>query len=124
MDRVATGLEQIEIRVPARAGLHRDSRRADRCRRPDVHLRAHDHRAARIDDRDAKRADRLRHCNDRNPTHDEQRQQFPHILRTYLTHPTYPTYFPENASGLNAGLTLIVLNVHSSVVFPSTDRET
>jgi hypothetical protein len=33
-------------------------------------------------------------------------------------------YFPENASGLNAGLTLIVLNVHSSVVFPSTDRET
>jgi hypothetical protein len=43
---------------------------------------------------------------------------------TYTTHPTHPTYFPENASGLNAGLILIVLNVHSSVVFPSTDRET
>ena len=56
VNRVATGLEQIEIRVPARAGLHRDGRRADRRRRPDVHLRADDHRAARIDDRDAKRA--------------------------------------------------------------------
>ena len=39
-------------------------------------------------------------------------------------HRPCPAYFPENASGLNAGLTLIVLNVHSSVVFPSTDRET
>src|SRR5437867_9642706 len=44
--------------------------------------------------------------------------------QAHLAHPAYQSYLPENASGLNAGLTLIVLNVHSSVVLPSTDRDT
>jgi hypothetical protein len=48
---------------------------------------------------------------------------------TRLTRPTCPTclarptYFAANVSGLNAGLTLIVLHVVSSVGLPSTERE-
>ena len=42
---------------------------------------------------------------------------------TYLTCLTYLTYRAANVSALNAGLTLIVLHVISSVGLPSIDRE-